>query len=182
MLRRWSILASLILPLAATAAPASDVQALRQQVAALQLDHALNLSAQQAQALLPLLQGAKAQVQAFQAQRTAAQPALATALSQAVNDLKSSGAVSAATAQAVSAARPANGALKESLRSFWQQARQVLTSDQLQALDTTPLGVASAASAPAAAPGGHAGPGRRFRVMHVVLSDAFLSLVQARAG
>ena len=182
MLRRWSILASLILPLAATAAPASDVQALRQQVAALQLDHALNLSAQQAQALLPLLQGAKAQVQAFQAQRTAAQPALATALSQAVNDLKSSGAVSAATAQAVSAARPANGALKESLRSFWQQARQVLTSDQLQALRTTPLGVAPVASAPADGPDGRAGPARRFHVMHVVLSDAFLSLVQARAG
>jgi hypothetical protein len=164
------------------AAPASDVQALRQQVAALQLDHALNLSSQQAQALLPLLQEAKAQVQSLKAQRVAAQPALETALAQAVTDLKTSGSVSAATTQAVNAARPANGAMRDSLRALFEQARQVLTPDQQQALRTAPLGIPQSATASVQPAGGHPGSGRRFRAMHVVLSDAFISLVQARAG
>ena len=171
---RWVVLVvASAIPLFAFAAPDPQLMALRQQVAALQVDHALNLTQQQAQALLPLLQNAKAQVQAFQAQRRAAQPSLVAALTQAVTDLKSSGSISTATTAAVNAARPTPSTTGAGLRS-WQQAKQVLTTEQLQALSTVQLGVPRDGSTPS--------PKRRFRMMHVLVSDSFISLVQARAG
>jgi len=182
MFRKMSTLVTLLLPLGAMAAPDSQLAMLRQQVVALQVDHALNLSPQQAKALLPLLESAKAEVAAYKASLTAAQPALAAALTQAVADLKANGQVSAATAQAVQQARPAPGTLHADLRSDWQQARQILTPDQIQALKATTLGIPPAASS-AAGPGGHRGRfARRPRWMHAFLSDAFIALVQARAG
>ena len=172
---RWVVLVvASAIPLFAFAAPDPQLMALRQQVAALQVDHALNLTQQQAQALLPLLQNAKAQVQAFQAQREAAQPALIAALTQAVTDLKSSGSLSTATTAAVNAARPTPSTTGASPRSPWEQAKQVLTTEQLQALSTVQLGVPRDGSTPS--------PKRRFRMMHVLVSDSFISLVQARAG
>ncbi len=177
----WWLLVSVLVPLSARAAP-GDVRALRQQVAALQLDHALALTPQQAQALLPLLQNAKAEIQAARARRQAAEPALVAALGQAISDLKATGTVSEATAQAVNAASPAPGTLRGDLRSTWQQARQILTPDQLQALRTVNLGIAPVASSDGTPRPGHPGFARRFRLARVVLSDAFVSLVQARAG
>ena len=176
-----------LIPAGALAAPTNQVHALRQQVAALQLDHALDLTQQQAQSLLPLLQDAKAKVAAAKAQRASAEPALVAALTQAVADIKASGAVSPSTAQAVQAARgQAPGALRQDMASFWQQAKQVLTADQLQAMRTVKLGIGQPARADASGetsqPKGHHPFGRRFRVMHALLSDAFVSLVQARAG
>jgi hypothetical protein len=173
------VIVSVLLPLFARAAP-SEVGALRQQVAALQLDRALALTQQQAVALLPLLQNAKADVQAARAQRDTSSPALVAALTQAVGDLKASGAVSDATAQAVNAARPSPGALRTDLQSIWQQAKGILTSDQLQTLKTVQLGIPPAGASSAAQPS--AGFARRARLMHVILSDAFVSLVQTRAG
>ena len=76
--------ACLLVPAGTLAAPTDQVRALRQQVAALQLDHALNLTQQQAQALLPLLQDLQGKVAALKAQRAAAEPALVAALTQAV--------------------------------------------------------------------------------------------------
>ncbi len=181
MRRSWWMVAAVLVPLFARAEP-GDVRALRQQVAALQLDHALALTPQQAQALLPVLQAARSELQAARAQRQAAEPALVAALSQAVSDLKATGTVSDATAQALDAARPSPGTLRADLRSTWQQARQIITPDQLQALRTVRLGVAPAAGAAAAPRRGHPGFAQRFRLARVVLSDAFLSLVQARAG
>jgi len=175
-------LACALVPAGALAAPASPAHALMQQVAALQLDHALGLTRQQAQALLPLLQDAKSKVASLKAQRAAAEPALEAALTQAVADLKATGTVSDATVQAVQAARGgARGELRQDMTSFWQQAKLVLTADQLQALKTVRLGVASTASAPPHGRGPHL-DGRHFRVMHTLLSDDFTSLVQARAG
>jgi len=181
---RIALLLCALVPQAALAAPADGVRALRQQIAALQLDHALNLTQSQAQALLPLLQGAKSQIAALKAQRASSEPALTAALTQAVADLKASGTVSASTVQAVQAARAGTpGAFRQDLKSFWQQVKQVLTADQLQALKTTRLGVVAP---PAASTGPAPGRGRpfahRFRVMHALLSDTFLSLVQARAA
>lgn len=176
------LVAAAFLPAAALAATNPETKELRQQIVALQLDHALDLSQQQAQALLPLLQKAKAEVQAFRAQRAAARPALDAALTQAVSDLKVTGTISAATVQAVEAARPSRQALRQDLRSTWQQARQILTPDQLAALRSTQLGIARGQGDGGVAAGHRAGFAHRFRLMRAALSDAFLSLVQARAA
>jgi len=179
--------ACLLVPAGALAAPTDQVRALRQQVAALQLDHALNLTQQQAQALLPLLQDLQGKVAALKAQRAAAEPALVAALTQAVADLKASGTVSDSTIQAVQAAKGGTrGALRQDVTSFWQQAGQIFTADQSQALKTVKLGVGGPGTAAAGVDSAH-GKGRhpfarRFHVMHVLLSDTFVSLVQARAG
>jgi hypothetical protein len=183
---RIALLACALVPVAASAMPTDQVHALGQQIAALQLDHALALSKQQAQALLPLLQGARSQVGALRTQRQAAQPALVAALTQAVADLEANGAVSDSTVQAVQAARGSfPGTLRQDMTSFWQQAKQVLSADQLQTLKTVNLGIRPAVSTSTESRQGHRRHhhfGKRFRAMHTFLSDAFVSLVQARAG
>ncbi len=185
MLRSKVVLvACLVAPVAGLAAPDDQVHALRRDIAALQLDHALNLTPQQAQALLPLLQGARATVQERKAQWAASQPALVAALTQAVADLKANGTVSDATRQAVVSARGGSpGAPRRDMASFWQGAKQILTAEQLQALEPAPLGFRPAASAGDAGWGarGHH-QGARFRLMHTLVSDSFVALVQARAG
>jgi len=181
MFRKVWIIASLIVPFGAMAAPNSQLAQLRQQVAALQIYHALNLTQQQAQSLLPLLQNAQSQIQAFKAERVAAEPALTAALTQAVTDLQTTGSISATTAQAVNAARPSFASLRAELKSTWQQARQILTQEQIQALKAVQLGVPPPTSTTPAQPR-RAGFAHRFRVMHAVLSNAFISLVQAQAG
>jgi len=176
-------LACALVPAAAMAAPDAQVLALRQQIAALQLDHALSLTGQQAQALLPQLQSAKAEVEAVKSQMAASQPARVAALTQAVADLKATGAVSATTVEQLQAARPASlGTIRQQMKTFWQEAKQVFTADQLKALQTVHFGVG--APSPSATGTGQ-GPRRhlkRFRVMRTLLSDDFIALVQARAG
>ena len=188
MLRsRMVILICALVPQVALAAPTNPVRALRQEVAALQLDHALNLSQSQAQALLPLLQGVRTQIEALKAQRASSEPATVAALTQAVADLKANGTVSASTTQALQAVRGGTpGAFRQDVKAFWRQAKPVFTADQLQALRTTKLGVGqpTASASDGTSGGSQAGKHfhRRFRVMHTLLSQAFLSLVQARAG
>jgi len=177
-----------LIPASALAAPNSQVLALRQEIAALQLDHTLNLSKQQAQALLPEIQEAKAKVEAFKSQMTASEPARVAALTQAVADLKATGTISDSTAQALQAAGPGSaGTLRQNLKSFWEQARQVLNSSQLQSLKTVRLGAGQPPSGadmgtPGRGPGGHGHFAHRFFVLHTFLSDAFVSLLQARAA
>jgi hypothetical protein len=185
-LSRSVILASLLLPAAALATPSDPVHLLRQEVAALQIDHALDLTQQQARALLPLLQTARDKVQAIRAQREAARPALVAALTQAVADLKAGRTVSPSTLQAMEAAQGlAPGEARQDLKTIFQQARQVLAPAQIQALRSARLG-----TQPPPMDEGHevAGrkdgphPGRRFLMMQVLLSDSFVALVQARAA
>jgi len=167
------------IPALTFAASTNQIRPLQQQIAALQLDHALNLTQQQAQALLPLLQSAKTQLQALKTQWTSSEPALVAALTQAVSDLKANGTISVSTVQAVQAARTGTpGVFRQDIKSFWQQAKQVFNASQLQALKTAPLGVVQ----PVASGSGHKHFARRFRVMRTLLSDTFLSLTQARAG
>src|SRR5512142_2310412 len=125
-------LALVLAPAGALAAPSSQVQLLRQQVAALQLDRALNLTRQQAQALLPVIQEAAARRDAFEQQLAASEPARVAALTQAVADIKASGAISDSTAQALQAARGGSAAssLRDDMKSLWQRVRQVLTAAQ----------------------------------------------------
>jgi len=135
-------LACVLSPVTALAAPSSQVKALWQQIAALKLDQALNLSQQQAQALLPEIQAAQAQVQAFKNQLVTSEPARVAALTQAVADLKATGTVAASTVQALQTARGSSFAsLRQNLKSCWQQARQILTASQSEALRTLTLGI-----------------------------------------
>jgi len=181
---RWLALACALAPLAVSAAPDNQIHQLRQEIAALQLDHALSLTQAQAQSLLPLIQGVRAQVAALKAERASTQAALASALSQAVSDLKASSTTSASTAAAVQAARGRSvGTLRQDIKSFWQQAQPIFTSEQLEALKTVKLGIApqqTQGGTPASVPR-HAFA-HRFRVMHTLLSDSFVSLLEARAG
>lgn len=187
MLRsRFVLLACMLIPAGTLAAPSDQVRELHQQVAALQLDHALNLTQQQAQALLPLLQEAQAKLQGLKAQRAASQPALVAALTQAVADLEASGTISETTLQALKAAHGGSpGTLRQDMTSLWQQAKLILTAQQLQALKSVRVGLRPAASA-ALASSTSRDRGRleagHFRVMHTLLSDSFVALVQARAG
>jgi hypothetical protein len=186
MRSRALVLAVALFPAAALGVPTDQVQALRQEVAALQIDHTLNLTQQQAKTLLPILQEARAKVQALKAQHAASEPAVVAALTQAVADLKASGAVSAATVQAMQAARGAAlGAARQDFKALFEQAKQALTPAQVQALKSAKIGVFS--MAPDAGPdqawrkqGRH--PGARFFMMSALLSDSFVALVQARAG
>jgi hypothetical protein len=171
----------------ALAAPTGQVHALRQEIAALQLDRTLNLTQQQAQALLPEIQDAKAKVAAFKTQQGPSEPARVAALTQAVADIKASGTVAASTTQALQAARSGTaGTLRQELRSLWQQAQQVLTANQIQELKTVKLGLGQLSSPDAAASstphGGRGHSSRRFFVLRTLLSDDFVALVQARAG
>jgi hypothetical protein len=185
-LSRSVILVALLLPAAALATPTDPVHLLRQEVAALQIDHALDLTQQQARALLPMLQTARERVQALRAQREATRPALVAALTQAVADLKTTGVVSPSTQQAMEAAQGvAPGEARQDLKAIFQQARQVLTPAQIQALRSAKLGIQ-----PPPMDEGHEvartkdgpHPGRRFLMMQVLLSDSFVALVQARAA
>jgi hypothetical protein len=181
---RVAVITLALIPAIALAAPTSQVRALRQQVAALQLDHALNLSPQQAQALLPTLEGMKATLQAKRSAWEASEPARVAALTQAVADLKAGGAISGSTVEALEAARPAAaGGLRKDVKAFFAEARNVLTKDQLQSLRTVKLGVGQAEGGEARGATARGGAGHRhLKVMHSLLSDDFISLVQARAG
>jgi hypothetical protein len=79
----------------------------------------------------------------------------------------------------------APGEARQDLKTILQQARQVLTPAQIQALRSARLGIQ-----PSPMDEGHEvvgrkdgpHPGRRFLMMQVLLSDSFVALVQARAG
>ncbi len=180
---RASILATavgaVLLSTPAAAAPSGDVRALHQEVVALQLDRALNLTADQARALLPLLQQAQAEVQTLKSQQAAAQPALIAALTQARNEVHDTGVISDTTRQAIKAARgSAFTTFRDDMKAIRQQVLQVLTPDQVTALKTTPLGLRAAGSSASA---GRAFP-RRSMVVRAFTSSTFLTLVQARAS
>jgi len=183
------ILAGLLVPTATLAAPADPLRDLRMEVAALQIDHALELTPQQAQAMLPILREARARADALKARREAALPAVEAALRQAIADLKASGTVSPATVQAMKAARgAAAGAARDEFKSFFQQTRAILTPAQAKAMKTLELGIAvDPTDPPDGAPGAgqaEAGPrpGMRFLKLVAVISEPFLALVQARAA
>jgi len=183
---RSRILATAVVlaPTVALAAPSSQVQSLRRRIAALQFDHALGLSKQQAQAPLPLIEEARAKVGVNQSQRAVSEPVRAAALSRAVADLQATGTISDSRAEAIQSAREGSrSSLGPDLRSVWSEAKQICTADQLNALRSTRLGVGQGVVTGGRS--GRMGP-RRFagRTMGVrtLLSDEFLSLVKARAS
>lgn len=186
MRSRAVILACALFPAAALGVPTDQVQVLRQEVAALQIDHTLNLTQQQAKTLLPILQEAQGRVQAIKAQRAATQPAVVAALTQAVADLKATGTVSPSTVQAMQAARGgSHGAARQDLKALFEQAKQVLTPAQVEALKSAKIGVLAMAPNTGPNPAWRKEgryPGARFFMVRALLSDSFVALVQARAG
>jgi hypothetical protein len=71
------------------------------------------------------------------------------------------------------------------MASSWQRAKQILTAEQLQALKSVKLGIrptSSSTDTNSTRGGGDHRWGSHFRVMHTLLSDPFVGLVQARAG
>jgi hypothetical protein len=167
----------------ALAAPDPTILSLRQEIAALNVDHALNLTKDQAVALLPILRDAADSAKARRAAAEASNPALVTALTHARDEMRSNGTISDATQQEIAAARTSNAGTKPQLRT---QLQQILTQDQLTALKS--LKPAVAQQQPAQQSNGQSSTtgkpaGRRgFFLYRAMTSDAFISLVQARAG
>ena len=144
----------------------------------------MNVSAEQAKALLPILQNASTQLKALKAQRDASQPALVAALTQARDELRSTGAISESTRQAMKSARGgAAGAMRQDLQALHQQVNQILTPQQIQALKSVSLGVGHpSGNADMPARHGQRGFRKHFAIVKTLTSDAFLTLLQARAG
>ncbi len=164
-------------------APRIPIRALCDEIAALELDLALNLSRQQAGALLPLLEDSRAKVEAMKAQRAAASPALAEALTRAMDDLVMNGTASGATREALSLAMARFPRVDEHLfDSFWQEASRGLTASQLHRLKTPEAGTLLTGRPDDL-------PYRSFHrehlgdspTMHTLISDPFLFLVRRRA-
>ena len=189
-----SAIAALLLVASAPAsagplAPSPEVAALREEIAALQVDRALALSPEQARALLPVLRQAGAQVRAFRARLAAPDPALVAALTRARDELRAGGAVSEATEQAIrDAHRSGMAAQRGEGQALRRQALAILTPAQLQALKSVRLGPGPGFPGGPGGPGGDEGlavaapgrGGRRLILLGVLTSDAFLSLLEAR--
>jgi hypothetical protein len=190
-----SAIAALLLVASAPAsagplAPSPEVAALREEIAALQVDRALALSPDQARALLPVLRQAGAQVQAFRARLASPDPALVAALTRARDELRAGGAISEATQQAIrDAHRSGRAAQRGEGLALRRQALAILTPAQLEALRSVRLGPGPGFPGGPGGPGADEGPpgagpargGRRLILLGVLTSDAFLSLVEARA-
>ena len=164
------------LPLAARADPASELRAIRQELVALELDRALDLSPDQARALLPILQSAAADQAA---RRATAQAALLSAMTRARDELRSEGAVSDRARQALATAREAAwGGVLLKAQALRQQVAQILRRDQ--------VGVMRRALAEAQKTGRASwrkGTSASTQlVVRALTSEAFLALLQARAA
>lgn len=191
MIARPALAALLLLAASPAAArplsPSPEVAALREEIAALQVDRALALTPDQARALLPVLRQAAAGVQAFRARVESPDPALVAALTRARDELRAGGTISEATQQAIRDARKAGMSVRRgdgpALR---KQALAILTPAQVQALKSVRLGVGPGFppgpggedGAPGAGPG--RGAGRRLVMLGVLTSNAFLSLLESR--
>ncbi len=172
--------------LARPLAPSPEIRALREEIAALELDRALALTPEQARTLLPVLREAATQVQAFRARIESPDPALVAALTRARDELRAGGAISEGTQAAIRDARRAGMAGKRGEGpALRKQALAILTPAQLEAMKTVQLGVGpglgrgGGEGSPGAGPG--RGGGRRLVMLGVLTSDPFLSLVEARA-
>jgi hypothetical protein len=183
---------------------------LHREIAAAKLDKVLNLSRDQAKALVPVIQDAVAFMEQVKAEHEKRAPALAKALTQVRDDVRRDGVASAASSKALKDARgEANmESVRLKLKSLRDKAREILTPEQRERLaqfDPRPLGGMEGpgegepppAGEPdeAAGPGapghhrmGHEGKGPRHdhrgighELVRVVSSQEFLSLLQARA-
>ena len=154
------------------------------EVGAIRIDHALNLSTDQARSLLPIIQSAAAVVQRLRGQREVATPALVEALTRARRELKAAGAVSDATRQQLQAAHgQAMDRARQQLDGLRQQMVATLSPDQDQALRSTSRGSGPAGrvSSSVGEDVHRGGPFREHALLRSLISDTFLALLWARA-
>ena len=119
-------------------APSSEVLALRQEIAAIKLDLALALSAEQARAIHAIALQAQARKDAIEAEKESRESLLIAAMTAARDDLKRDGKVSEATAQKLLQARGKSDfrAIHEEFESMRAQVDAILTDAQREAFAT----------------------------------------------
>ncbi len=157
----------------AWAAAQDDLKALRLEIGALQMDRALNLSRDQARSLSPLLREAVAVKKRLSEAREQQKPALVAALTRARDEMRRSGTVSESTVRALREARGEGRfqSEREKIRDLKERIRSTLTPEQRFALQDLQLGIGGRGR------GHHKGRALR----HIMVSEPFLSLVEARA-
>lgn len=116
----------------------SEVLALRQEIAAIKLDLALSLSAEQARAIHAIALQAQARKDAIEAEKKSREPLLIAAMTAARDDLKRDGKVSEATAQKLREARGKSDfrSIHEEFESMRAQVDALLTDEQREAFAT----------------------------------------------
>ena len=119
-------------------APSSEVLALRQEIAAIKLDLALALSAEQARAIHAIALQAQARKDAIEAEKESRESLLIAAMTAARDDLKRDGKVSEATAQKLLQARGKSDfrAIHEEFESMRAQVDAILTDAQRETFAT----------------------------------------------
>jgi len=181
--------------------PAPELEKLHREIAAAKLDKVLDLSRDQARALLPVVREAALLREELQADRQRHLPALVQALTAVRDDIRRSGVVSDASRKAL---REALGAgtrqkVREKIDALRAKARDALTAEQqehLKQFDPRPIEELEDEQLQGRPPGPHGphgskggvereaghGPhrGRRAALM-VAASPEFVALVEARA-
>ncbi|MFN7132044.1 MAG: hypothetical protein ACK4N5_08170 [Myxococcales bacterium] len=160
-----------------------DVQKVHREIAALKLDKSLNLSREQAQALLPILEQADRLKADMHAERKKQKPEILRAMEQAREELRRDGKVSPATRQAMRQARsgPGHDALRDRAKELIKQAQTVLTPEQRQVVQTFNPREGGADEAHAGPRHGKQRRGGKGLALKVALSPEFRELLKARA-
>ena len=191
------LLAALLIPSAALAAPPkttgpdAELHKLRAEIAAAKLDQLLNLTKDQAKALLPVLKEGLQVREQLKAEHERRHPEIVKALTAVRDDILKNGAVSEANRKGLQDAR-GDTALKdarEKAKSLHQKARDILTPEQrerMREFDPRPLGGEGregfGGDEMEGRGGHHKGMGPKFhKVLKVASSAEFVALVEARA-
>ncbi|MGC4122549.1 MAG: hypothetical protein QM765_49835 [Myxococcales bacterium] len=168
-----------------------EVRKLRNEIAALKLDRAMNLTKDQARQLLPLLRETAAVRDQLRAEQEKREPEIVKALAAVREDLVKTGVVSEANRKNLEQARGevAMNDLRARMRSISEKMRTLLNPEQkarLSAYDHHPVdevrefeGGFGEADRPAKA---GAGRGSKLKkILKVAASPEFIALVEARA-
>jgi hypothetical protein len=171
-----------------------EIMKLHEEIAALKLDHALNLTRDQARTLLPMLKERQAAQEQKRLAHEQAKPAMIATLTKARDELKATGTVSDGTQKALDAAHgQAFAQMREDGQRFHQQVKALLTPQQIDAVKALRFGPGPGAFEHAGmGPAGGFGGGEEgahpmqkmmkgMVLHHMATSPAFIALVEARA-
>ncbi|MGI5863688.1 MAG: Spy/CpxP family protein refolding chaperone [Myxococcales bacterium] len=175
----------------------AEIDRVRHEIAAARLDKLLDLSPEQARALVPLIREAQQLKEKVRAEHDRRRPAITKALIQVRDDIRRDGVASEASAKALKEARAGLGTDKtrERMRELRDRVASILTPEQKQRLrqfDPRPLaGLGRDGSAREGSDELGSGRSRRHKRMGgkkgkrgplmVVLSPEFLVLAESRA-
>ena len=195
-MKRLALLLAVLIPATALAGPMRDdpeIRKLRGEIAAVKLDRSLNLTRDQARALLPLLKEATALRDQIRAEQEKHRPEIVKALTAVRDDLVKTGVVSEPSRKALQAARgeEMKGDLRIKIQALHGKARDILNPEQkarLHEFDPKPIDGAGefdvGGLGPDDKPEGRHGPGRgakMHKAFRVATSPEFIGLVEVRA-